>query len=409
MARGQKPGWKLSQKVPKERPVKAVKVERGVWYRPSGRFMVFLYHRGREVYVGTFGTIQEAVDAREARRHELRMGRPVVRVASGRMLLNEFAEKVYFPETAALRKASTARANLSRFAKHIKPAFEDVPLRDVTYDGLCAFRAKLQTSAKSGQTRREVLLVLKAILEEAKERGLIPANPALGLKLPPKDATQVTVPAYEVAVQVVEGIAHPVGRMLAQLLLYAGPRINEALALRWDDIDLDGKTLFISRSIDQLTGAFVAPKTAAGVRTVELPDELVALLRAYRAGQLANEVMRIDPWVFPAKESHSDERPPILHDRNFVNRYWNPAVKAAGCPRFSPHALRHVYCSLLLMRGAPVTYVSAQAGHANAGFTLKQYARFLRSAKETGRDYLKKAFGTATTTTAATGSSPSTT
>ncbi len=395
MARGQKPGWKLAQKVPKERPTKDVRVERGVWYRPSGRFMVFLYHRSREIYVGTFATIQEAVDARETRRRELQLGRPVVRVASGRMLLNDFAEKVYFPETAALRKASTARAALSRFTKHIKPAFADVPLRDVTYEGLCAFRAKLLTSAKSGQTRREVLLVLKAILEEAKDRALIPANPAVGLKLPPKEATQVTVPSYEVAVQVVEAIAQPVGRMLAQLLLYAGPRINEALALRWDDIDLEAKTLFISRSIDQLTGAFVSPKTAAGVRTVELPDELVELLRAYHAGQLAGEVTRIDPWIFPAQESRSADRPPVLHDRNFVNRCWNPAVRAAGCEPFSPHALRHVYCSVLLMRGAPVTYVSAQAGHANAGFTLKQYARFLRSASESGREYLKKAFGPA--------------
>jgi len=386
----------LDRKVPKDLPAKPVRVERGVWYRPSGQFAVWVYHRRKTIYVGTYATIQEAVDARDSRQRELAHGRPVVKVSAGKLLLTDFAEKVYFPETAALRKASTARAARSRYNAHIKAAFADVALRDVTYEALCAFRTALQGKAKSGQTRREVLLVLKAILEEARERGLIPANPAQGLKLPAKDAKPVAVPPYDVAVAVVEAITHPVGRMLAEVLLYAGPRINEALALRWDDVDLDGKTVYIARSLDQLTGAFVSPKTAAGVRTVELPENLVTSLRTYRARQLAGDVTRIDPWVFPASESRGEGRPPVLHDRNFVNRIWAPALKQVGCA-MSPHALRHVYCSVLLMRGAPPTYVSAQAGHANAGFTLKQYARFLRSATETGRDYLKRAFGTGAT------------
>ena len=45
------------------------------------------------------------------------------------------------------------------------------------------------------------------------------------------------------------------------------------------------------------------------------------------------------------------------------------------------------------MRGAAPSYVSAQAGHANVGFTMKQYVRYLRSKNESGRGYLQKAFG----------------
>ena len=393
MARGQKRGWKLSQKVPKERPSKPIRIEPGIWYRSTGHFEVFIYFRGRDIFVGTFETIQDAADARDRRRAELEAGRPIVRVADGRTLLTDFAERIYFPQTAGLRKASTARASRSRYNAHIKPAFTDTRLRDISYESLCDFRSKLETTAHSGQTRQEVLYVLKAILEEAKERGLIPANPAAGLRLPPKKPTQVVVPTYEDAIMVVEAITHPVARMLAETLLYAGTRVNEALALRWDDIDFDEKTIFVSRSIDQVTGELVAPKTASGVRLVELPDALVDRLRAYRERQLAGEVTRADPWVFPAKTDRTDGRPPVLHDRNFAQRYWATAIAEVGTKRFTPHALRHVYCSILLMRGAAPTYVSAQAGHANPGFTLRQYSRFLRSKKESGRGYLQKAFG----------------
>ena len=36
---------------------------------------------------------------------------------------------------------------------------------------------------------------------------------------------------------------------------------------------------------------------------------------------------------------------------------------------------RHTYASLLLAAGAPITYVSAQLGHANASTTLRYYAK----------------------------------
>lgn len=37
--------------------------------------------------------------------------------------------------------------------------------------------------------------------------------------------------------------------------------------------------------------------------------------------------------------------------------------------------LRHTFPSLLLAGGAPITYVSAQLGHANPAMTLRYYAR----------------------------------
>src|SRR5262249_30127660 len=57
------------------------------------------------------------------------------------------------------------------------------------------------------------------------------------------------------------------------------------LALRWSDFDADTKTLRIERALEETRehGLRVkAPKTERGTRTIEIDDDLVALLGAER-------------------------------------------------------------------------------------------------------------------------------
>lgn len=392
MPRGQKPGWKLSAKVPKGLPSKPLRLETGVWLRPSGKFFAYVYHRGKDVFIGSFATPHEAVVARAQKLQEIEVGRQVVRRSATAVTVTDFAEHVYLPEKLPLVKDSTARATMSRYRQHVVPAFADVPLRDVSYERICAFRTALMEKDVSGQTRRETLLILRAILEEAARRDLIPTNPAARVELPRKGGQPISVPSYADAVRVVSAITHPVARMAASLLLQTGCRMNEALSLEWPNVDVEAGTIYIAHSIDQVAGKLVTPKTKTAVRIVEIPPELAAELRAYRAGQLAGTIQRHDPWVFPSETERTEGRPAVLCDRNLVQRYWDPAVRAVGCGRFTPHSFRHLYASTLLMNGTPVTFVAQQLGHSSPAFTYRQYARFLPS-PDSGKSYLKRAFG----------------
>ena len=52
-------------------------------------------------------------------------------------------------------------------------------------------------------------------------------------------------------------------------------------------------------------------------------------------------------------------------------------LRRAGLSHHRAYDLRRTYASLLLADGAPLTYVSAQLGHANPTTTLRHYARWM--------------------------------
>jgi len=160
------------------------------------------------------------------------------------------------------------------------------------------------------------------------------------------------------------------------------------LALAWDDIDLRKKTLTIRKSLSQTKAGFIVkePKTAAGRRTITLPDVTVTVLMEHkaemmRAGLLAAPVFCTRTGNYLCKKN-------VLRAfRNLVNKInrlhadeakKNEAEQKEAIPakvRF--HDLRHTVASLLLSKGKSLRAVSQRLGHSNPAMTLRVYAHCL--------------------------------
>ena len=370
-----------------------LRLESGIWLQVAGSYAVYVYWRGRNHYVGSYPTLAEARDARATKKRDLSGGRPAItRRHLTKHTFGSFFEEDYAKGPPKDLRPSTKRANASRTKKWILPFWKDIHLIDITYQTCVRYRAWLSEGKTSGKTQRESFCLLRHYLAEAVKTGHIAANPAAEVELPRSRPTRVHVPRAAHADAVVAVMTAPVPHMLARVLRLTGVRINEALALTWDDLDLDAAEASITKTLDQVTGEPHGPKTERGNRTVDLHPDLVRELRRYREGQEAGEVPRSDPWVFPAAANSTHP----LNDRNFVQRFWDPAIAAVGCPRFTPHALRHLWASHVLQSGAPVAYVSGQLGHESPAFTYKQYVRFIPRSKQEAQGYLQAAFGTPT-------------
>lgn len=145
-------------------------------------------------------------------------------------------------------------------------------------------------------------------------------------------------------------------RSLLTVLCFAGLRPNEALALRWDDLDFERNQLLIRSSLSRY--GLGEPKTPGSVRTIDmLPPVCNALLAQRQRARLRSE------FVFP----NEDGGP--LDETNFRDCNWRRLLRRVGLRyRLLCHC-RHTYAVLELSHGENPLYVAKQLGHTTAETT----------------------------------------
>ncbi|MBI2980044.1 MAG: site-specific integrase, partial [Chloroflexi bacterium] len=161
-----------------------------------------------------------------------------------------------------------------------------------------------------------------------------------------------------------------------------GLRRNEALALRWSDIELLMAQLSVSRSLLQLEKGqveFGQPKTVKARRVIALSPSTVAVLKEHREAQeklrKALELKLSDnDLVF----CHYDGTP---YRPDTISHAWRKlAIKTGVNVRL--HDARHTHASLMLKQGIHPKIVQERLGHANISTTLDTYSHVLPGLQE---------------------------
>jgi integrase len=178
----------------------------------------------------------------------------------------------------------------------------------------------------------------------------------------------------------------------APILLAAttGMRRGEVLGLRWRDTDLDAgrvairQTLAAVRDVDGDGGrhllVFGEPKTAKGRRTVPLPPQTVAVLRAHRKAQAA-ERLQAGPDYTDRDLVFAEPDGTPIHPDKFRKRF-EVRIGRSGLPPVRFHDLRHTYATLALQAGVHAKVVPEILGHANIGITLDTYSHAIPAMQE---------------------------
>jgi integrase len=124
--------------------------------------------------------------------------------------------------------------------------------------------------------------VLKLVLQKAEANGFIGKNPARGvacLKVSKKKKRLMLPDEVERLAEAVP----PIYRALILLLAWSGLRFGEAIALKWENVDLLGKCLWVEEGYSQVGSKLYLddPKTQASKRKVSLDPLLVKDLQAH--------------------------------------------------------------------------------------------------------------------------------
>ncbi len=330
-----------------------------------------------------FRTKEQAEDAlADVIRQSRQRGRPA---CDPDITVADYAER-WVDRLAVRCKSRTVQIARSMLRVHLLPVFSRERVRRLSRGQIVDWLSRL---SKSGLARGTVSLVLahmRGLLNEAVEDGLLPSNPAarLGRRVGPPNASQeikaLTREQLSAFLEACRTHHDTYTRRLYPLfwvMARTGLRVGEALALRWEDLNLHGRSVRIERAFagSGKHRRLETPKSGHGRRDVDLSLQTVAVLRKLRVKR-AGECLRrgwgaLPPWLFPNEAGQPT-------DDGKVRKVFSRVLKAAGLPQhFSPHSLRHTFASLLLQQGESPAYVQRQLGHASIKMTVDTYGRWL--------------------------------
>jgi integrase len=174
--------------------------------------------------------------------------------------------------------------------------------------------------------------------------------------------------------------------LLVATLAATGLRRGEALALRWEDVDLVAKTLRVHRSVEETrTDVRIKdrPKTKGSRRTIALDDGLISLLRADWKRQAEDQLKLGRRLGREALVFHPDPREPAKPwAPDWLSRKFVRHAESREFNDITLHSLRHTAATLWLQAGAPLHVVAARLGHHSPTVTLSVYAHVVGRGEE---------------------------
>jgi hypothetical protein len=167
----------------------------------------------------------------------------------------------------------------------------------------------------------------------------------------PKEGRSLTIEQARLLLRAAEGDRHE-ALYLCGLML--GLRPGELCGLLWEDIDLEGATLQVRRSLKiERTGPRLGePKTRRSYRGLDLPPAVVAALRAQRVRQAQERLFVGRAWVDHGLVFTSHVGTPV--DPANLRRSFSALTTSAGLGHWTPKELRHSAASLLSAAGVPL-------------------------------------------------------
>lgn len=228
---------------------------------------------------------------------------------------------------------------------------------------------------------RNLVLPLRAVLQECVEDGELDANPFDRVDLAKLVAIERRTSDYEPNPYTEDELRLVLARLpeperwAFQLWAYTGLRTGELIGLRWPRIDLEGATI---RVVETTTERVDKPraKTKAGIRTIPLLPAALEAAKAMAAHtRLAGDRFTVNP------RGRRDDK---AWDTNKLASVWARAHRGTGVAVRNPYQLRHTFASQLLSQGENVALIAKLLGHKTVEMVTRHYGRWVEQGQALG-------------------------
>ena len=274
-----------------------------------------------------------------------------------------------------------------------------VPLQSITPK---LYQEALDALTKGGFAANTVSgahTAARMVLKRACQYRVIKEDPSMYAKPPRRQSRSIQqiekVPAYMEKEQLHsflsaardEGIDCDYAMFI--LLAYTGMRIGELLALTWQDIDFEERTVSTSKTLytpDNRAEHYelLPPKTMAGYRVIDIPEQVITALKSWRREYVFEKLRWGNVWhsdydfIFPAVRRHGYPR-----TQKAVQMRINRLSRLIDIPVYiTPHVFRHTHISLLAEAGVALHEIMDRVGQTDDETTKRVYLHVTQHRKK---------------------------
>lgn len=262
----------------------------------------------------------------------------------------------------------------SIITNHILPTLGDLSVEEMTHEIIESFSISLLRGERTGnplspRTVSDILSVLRSILRFARRTGAtVPCDgSSVRIRRPAVDIRVLNRQEQELLCRYLYNNISPRNAGIL-LSLFAGLRVGEVCALRWEDIALEDRVLHVRHTMQRIqnldpTGprtrvVITAPKSASSARTIPLPEDLTNILTTLPGERRG--------FFLTGEENHYSE-PRIMQN------HFRRVLGEAGIGDANYHALRHTFATRCVELGFDVKSLSELLGHSTVGMTMDRY------------------------------------
>ena len=295
-------------------------------------------------------------------------------INASRVALADYLQSWLTDVVATHTRPRTAEAYTVIVRNHIVPKIGKLQLTQLQPSDVERLESGLLASGLSANTVHHVHVVLSKSIKDALRKGIVHRNVCQLVDPPRPGRYEVRVPDAQAIREILSLAATTSYAALLHFMAYTGVRRGEAIALRWESVDLDRGLVSIVETAQRLPGkgiVFQPTKSAAGRRGIALDSITIDVFRAHKGSQILYQADMEGKYqdhglVFPGPFGG-----PV--DPSVVTRNFEKLARKSGYAGVRLHDLRHGHAAGLIRAGAHPRVVQERLGHSSAAFTMQVY------------------------------------
>lgn len=290
--------------------------------------------------------------------------------------------------TKSLEVSETTMKGYRSKAKLIDKHFKRQELCAIKPRDVREFIEKLHKRGYSNKTINEYLIVLRGVFKRLVEDEEIFRDPSRTLQ---NFRTVISSPdpfTREEIAKMTSAPGAPASEMaMLKFGLYTGLRVSELMALAWEDVDLEQRTVHVRRA--RVNGRLKAPKNRASDRVISLTQKAVDLLESIKPLSGRSRMRRT--YAVTLEDNRSEARQklrivflnsntggPIKTDCHYARYFLRPLLKRTGVRYRPPNNCRHTWASQMLTEGVPTAWIARQLGHTSEQMIYRHYGKIIQ-------------------------------